>query len=111
MLAWGLLGLATAQGIANFRGPLGQDFPDRFRERALSITTQLPESAYAFVNAAPIYPEPTVVSLPPYETALIAPHPLEYLPYQYEGFSPAQRRRLRSTDIRMRLVIFRQGGP
>ena len=33
-----------------------------------------------------------------------ARHPLQYLPYQYEGYSPAQRQALRSTDIRMRII-------
>jgi len=33
-------------------------------------------------------------------------HPLEFLPYQYEGYNQEQRRRLRSGDIGMRLVIY-----
>ena len=33
-----------------------------------------------------------------------APHPLEFLPYQCEGYTPAQRRVLRLTDIRMRIL-------
>lgn len=32
------------------------------------------------------------------------PHPLEYLPYQYEGSSPAARRLVRGADLSMRLV-------
>jgi hypothetical protein len=38
-----------------------------------------------------------------------APHPLTFLPYQYEGYTPEQRRVLRSTDISMRLIDPAQG--
>jgi hypothetical protein len=34
-----------------------------------------------------------------------APHPLQFLPYQYEGYTPQERQFLRSTDIRMRVLI------
>jgi hypothetical protein len=31
-------------------------------------------------------------------------HPLQFLPYQYEGFEPMERQVLRANDIAMRLV-------
>jgi hypothetical protein len=31
-------------------------------------------------------------------------HPLQFLPYLYEGFSPMERLILRSTDISIRLI-------
>ncbi|PYR76932.1 MAG: hypothetical protein DMF87_17070 [Acidobacteria bacterium] len=31
-------------------------------------------------------------------------HPLQFFPYQYEGFEPAERQVLRGNDIAMRLV-------
>jgi hypothetical protein len=31
-------------------------------------------------------------------------HPLEFLPYQYEGFEPMEREVLRRLDISMRLI-------
>jgi hypothetical protein len=31
-------------------------------------------------------------------------HPLEYLPFQYEGFLPVERSLLRSSDVAIRLV-------
>jgi hypothetical protein len=34
-----------------------------------------------------------------------APHPLQYLPYQYEGYSPGERQFLRDVDVRMRVLI------
>jgi hypothetical protein len=49
-------------------------------------------------------PEP--VTLPKrYRVVREAPHPLQFLPYQYEGYTPAQRSALRATDIRMRLIV------
>ena len=32
------------------------------------------------------------------------PHPLQFLPYQYEGFEPMERQVLRGNDIAMRLI-------
>ena len=32
------------------------------------------------------------------------PHPLQFLPYQYEGFEPMERQVLRNNDIAMRLI-------
>jgi hypothetical protein len=106
-VAWGLLLMAVVQGLANFQAPLRQQFPDGFRERAAVVTARLAPHRYAFVNAAPIYPQPVPVHLPPNDVVMVAPHPLQYLPYQYEGYTPTQRNQLRAADIRMRLVVFR----
>lgn len=59
---------------------------------------------YALVNVQYLYPVRSPAALPEGQTTLSAAHPLEYLPYQYDGFTPRQRAILRSTDIRMRLV-------
>lgn len=37
--------------------------------------------------------------------AFSARHPLQFKPYQYEGYTPHQREFLRSTDIRMRILV------
>jgi hypothetical protein len=58
------------------------------------------------VNAERFYPSPPAVQLPPdYALLAAAPHPLQFLPYQYEGYDPSQREVLRSSDIRMRLLL------
>ncbi|MEO7411904.1 MAG: hypothetical protein ABIZ81_00985, partial [Opitutaceae bacterium] len=59
---------------------------------------------YALVNAHYLYPVRSPAEPPAGETVLSAAHPLEYPPYQYDGFTPRQREILRTTDIRMRLV-------
>ena len=53
-----------------------------------------------------IYPTPEPFAVVPGSvTVAQTAHPLQYLPYQYEGFTPAQRERLRTTDIQMRAII------
>jgi hypothetical protein len=90
-----------AQSGVNFQPPLKQTFPDELeRQYGPSHLSDL-----IWVNVEHIYPEPRPVALPD-QFVLVhqAPHPLQFLPYQYEGYTPAQRRRLRSTDIRMRIL-------
>jgi hypothetical protein len=92
--------LLVAQAAVNFQRPLKQTFPDHLeRQYGPSHLSDL-----IWVNVEHIYPEPRQTLIPD-QVVLVhqAPHPLEFLPYQYEGFTPAQRRVLRSTDIRMRL--------
>jgi len=105
-IAWGLVSAAALQGVLNFQQPLRQQFPDEFREQAELLVPGLARGRYAFVYAAPIYPEPAPIHLPPHRTVATAAHPLQYLPYQYEGYTPEQRARLRATDISMQLVVF-----
>jgi hypothetical protein len=60
---------------------------------------------YVWAYVQHIYPAPEPLVLPPGHAVLArAPHPLQFLPYQYEGYTPDERDKLRSTDISMRLV-------
>jgi hypothetical protein len=95
------IALLIAQAVVNFSEPLKQVFPDdlerRFGPSHLSKLT--------WVNVEHIYPGPRTIVLPDdYVLVFQAPHPLQFLPYQYEGYTPQQRAVLRSTDIRMRLI-------
>lgn len=119
---WPALGLAAAlQAAFNFAAPLRQRFP---RDVARELTARhgelgrdttvrvdespeekpLPGARYVLLNARylhPIYgPKPRPEGRVLFRTA----HPLEYLPFQYEGFLPVERFLLRSSDISMRLV-------
>lgn len=96
------------QAAVNFNPPFTQVFPIEFRESASAITASLKENEYQFLYDKIIYPEPDEM-LPNriYEVRLQSPHPLEFLPYQFEGYTPAQRQLLRTTDISMRLILFR----
>jgi hypothetical protein len=94
------------QAALNFREPLRQSFPNEF------IARNQPDEAVTaryrslmWINAAHMYPGPDPVDLPNhYVTLAAARHPLQFLPYQYEGYTPRQRQVLRSADIRMRLL-------
>src|SRR4051812_243392 len=92
----------VAQAAYNFRIPLQQEYPAGFIariERGYS-------GPHAFVNARHLYPGPEPVRVPPgYREAASARHPLQFLPYQYEGFTERERQVLRSTDIRMRVFV------
>jgi hypothetical protein len=101
-----ILGTALVQAAFNFRQPLWQSFPDDFMAHnrpADDVAARYRQLRW--VNTEHLYPRPEPVTLPPHSVTLaVADHPLEFLPYQYEGFTPENREVLRSTDIRMRLV-------
>jgi hypothetical protein len=94
----------TVQAIVSFRIPVQQEFPAEFIARS---ERQFPEPRL-FLNARHLYPAPDPVSIPPgYREVSSAAHPLRFAPYQYEGFTPAERRLLRTADIRMRVFVGR----
>lgn len=94
-----LIAGVVAQAAVNFRVPLRQEYPNDFVAR---VRRDYPPP-HAFVNARHLYPGPESVTIPPgYREIAVSLHPLEYLPYQYEGFTPAERRVLRARDIRMK---------
>lgn len=56
------------------------------------------------VNAQLLYPVRAFIGYPPGDTLLRFEHPLEYLPFQYEGHTPRERALLRASDISIRLI-------
>jgi hypothetical protein len=93
--------MLLAQAAVNFRQPLQQTFPDDLH-RQYAASDQRP---LIWVNVEHFYPVPRPVVLPDrFVVVHQATHPLQFLPYQYEGFTFAQRQVLRSTDIRMRIL-------
>jgi hypothetical protein len=103
--------LAVLQAAFNFYIPLVQIFPANFRRTAEEITGTLGEGKKDLLFVQHIESIPENTSLPPHRVILRARHPLEFLPYQYEGYNPEQRRALRSTDISMRLIIYQERVP
>ncbi len=106
----------------NFSGPLRQVFPREFVQAAErefpDLTIDMDAAAfrpgqceacgeYRLLYAKHLWPAPETMRLPDHDVLREAPHPLQFLPYQYEGFNPTQRDLLRTTDIRMRLVRLR----
>ncbi len=113
--------LAAAAGL-NFAPHFAQIFPRDVEAavarhygepaRALSVANALPFPSrrpvtrpdLLLINAQPLYPVGAPVALPPGELLLRVTHPLSYLPFQYEGHRPAERARLRESDISIRLL-------
>ena len=106
------IGLFMTLGLQagfNFYAPLTQVFPPEFRQNAEICIANSPQKQYFLVYAHRIYPRPTGAPPPTCTTHLKARHPLQFLPYQYEGYPPQLRRVLRSVDISMRLVSCPEG--
>jgi hypothetical protein len=92
----------AAQAAYSFRIPLQQEYPAGFIAR---IEREYP-GPHAFVNARHLYPGPEPAHVPPgYREAASERHPLQFLPYQYEGYTELERERLRTSDIRMRAYV------
>ena len=119
-LSWMRSGVAVAAAAAlvaqvavNFRAPLVQAFPNEFHQTFGPLVKDLPRyepdravRSALWVNAERFYPRPPVVRWPPHYTVLAeARHPLQFLPYQYEGSDPSERQMLRSSDLTMRLLL------
>ncbi len=104
------VGVALAvNAFLGFRPLFAMEFPRDFDARAEAILAGRPPlsdgaSYYRKVNVDHYTFEPEVLRDPPLETLLASPHPLQYLPYIYEGESQALKRRRVSVDHRMRLV-------
>jgi hypothetical protein len=96
----------VVQAAVNFREPFLESFPADFIERNrpdAAVTARY--QRLMWVNTKFLYPGPEPITLPArYVTLAEARHPLEFLPYQYEGFPPDQRQALRAADIHMRLL-------
>lgn len=98
-----------AQAAWNFYTPLTQVFPREFKARARAIAGERAPAKTELRYAGHIFPGPEAFDTPPGPVLLEARHPLQYLPYQYEGYSPDQRAALRETDISMRLYAVSSG--
>jgi len=109
------------QAAWNFRTPLQQRFPrdviaeitSKYGPIDFDTTIQGPpllhqhvESQWVLFNAQHLYhPRAPKPPLPPSLVEVLRfRHPLQFLPYQYEGFQPMERQVLRANDIAMRLV-------
>jgi hypothetical protein len=93
------------QAAINAWPVFAQQFPAEFVSRAERAAGRRGASSPVFLYTEHLYPPETLEPPAGYVEALSAPHPLQFKPYQYEGYTPEQRQLLRSTDIRMRLLI------
>jgi len=120
---WVWLGaiLLTAQVVFNFWPPLTQQFPVDFERHVAetygpvgrALTVKGPpvfgydaskSFRYVLLNGQYLYPISGTRTPPKGEIVLQAAHPLEFLPYQYEGLDPEERAMVRSVDLSMRVI-------
>jgi hypothetical protein len=105
----------------NFRQPLEQRFPrdviaevrSKYGDVDFENTIEGPPdpqehvaSRWVLLNTEHLYhPRAPKPPLPSSAVEVVRyRHPLQFLPYQYEGFAPMERQLLRANDIAMRLV-------
>lgn len=105
-----LASLAAVLGMAawNFSGPLTQMFPAQFPHRAAAAVFHRQQregpGLYRMQFAQRLDPTNLPVASPSHRVVLRRRNPLQYRPYQFEGFTQRQRRALNTHDISMRVV-------
>lgn len=100
----------------NFSASLRQVFPAGFQRMATRTIEAGSSAGFSFhrmLFAENLWGRPLHYSLPPHRDLLRSAHPMQFRPFQYEGYSAAQRAELNGSDIAMRLVEFdtRFSGP
>ncbi len=75
-----------------------------FDVRPQAYSDDDPGARYVLLNAQILYPIKGVNNPPPGRLIFRVPHPLKFIPYQYEGYAPPERRVLRTSDISVQLI-------
>ena len=104
---WTLALTLLVGGMAawNLSVPLRQVFPNEFQRLATAAAARQSEIfAYRLIFVQHLWGLSLDTPPWPHETILRRTHPLQFLPYQYEGFDMAQRAELNAHDINMRLI-------
>jgi hypothetical protein len=97
--------LAGAMAAWNFSTPLRQVFPSDFQRLAAGVASLEPGyRTYRMAFVGSVLGVRLDGPLPPYPTLLRRPHPLQFRPYQYEGYDATQRADINAHDISMRLI-------
>jgi hypothetical protein len=99
-----VLTAVVVQAAVNFYQPITQVFPEEFRRLAKRAAAGS-DGPTLLLYAEHIYPTPAPVPATAGPVVFARRHPLQFLPYQYEGYTPEERTALRRADIRMRLVL------
>ena len=104
------------QAVANFLPPLTQVFPAQFLELGFEKTAAFPfgqRVGLRIQNAFYLSYPNQVIALPAdTETVILErPHPLDFVPYLYEGFIRGHREIFRKEDLTMRVFRPRRTDP
>ncbi len=98
--------IIVIQAGVNFYRPMTQLFPPEFTKLAQPYIDSNPAGEYAFLYLHHIFPTPEPLPSRAYEVLLKRPHPLQYFPNQYQGYTPEWRDKIRATDFSMRLIRY-----
>ncbi len=93
----------------NFAAPLRLVFPDEFLRMAKREIFRQASSSYGFYQilyAESLWGKPIGRNLPANVVLLRRPNPMQFRPYQFEGYSVEQRRQMNGSDISMRVIRF-----
>lgn len=102
--SWVIALLVLGAAARNFSIPIRQVFPTQFlRQAARLIDGSDGFFAYRVAFAETLWGLPLDDLLPSSAPILQAPHPLQFRPYQYEGYDTAQRADINRHDVSMRL--------
>jgi len=97
--------LVGAIAAWNLSVPLRQVFPDGFRPLAAAAAARQSDTfAYRMIFARNLWGAPLAAPASAYTTLLRRTHPMQFRPYQYEGYDTPQRAELNAHDISMRLI-------
>jgi len=91
----------------NFETPLIQVFPDRFRTMAVDVINAQRAQGAGYCRilfAEPLWGKRLNIDIPPHAELLRYPHPMQFRPFQYEGFSKTERSDLNKYDVAMQVV-------
>lgn len=100
--------LAVGLAALNFRTPLSLRFPREFRIEAAALIAaeraRDPAAALQLYYADFMHLAEFLPAYPPHTVLLRRQHPLQYRPYQFEGFDAPTRAAFQTHDFSMRLV-------
>ena len=104
-----LFALVVYLAAWNFSAPLRLVFPDDFLRMARQEIPKQAGAGYGFYQilyAETLWGKPIGRDIPPHADLLRSPNPMQFRPYQFEGYSAAQRQELNHSDISMRVIRF-----
>ncbi len=109
--AWArvLVVLVACLAARNFAAPLSQVFPDRFLKIFAHKASEIPQGEYNFYRVlftGSLWGRSleNADKEPGLKELLRLRNPLQYKPYQFEGYSDKQRSALNSADVAMRVL-------
>jgi hypothetical protein len=92
---------------ANFRQAYSITYPDQFRpivRDTMSVTNRGHFAFHRVLYTGSLWGVDVTRTFPTHTELVRVPHPMEFLPYQYEGFSAGDRMKFETNDISMRVL-------